>query len=408
MAGQTFIKVGGVMKPTTGGASVPDVCHPPLRFPTGSVFPVTNYGAVLDGTTNDFDALDAAVNAAYNAGGGTVTIPAGAKMKVATRTAGTGSWIWVGNNITIRGLSTTSEIQYYCGDASFSKLFHVEGSNVRIQDLILRRMSDVFGFMVHIEGASASGFAMDSVTIDGNHAAAGGSDFSGIQLYGNAEEVMSSFMVTRSTFARLPTYGVVRQSTSKVSIEGATFDMCTFDQQGATDLELNAPNSDTPSVHFSNVNIKRCRFMNNRGTGSAAGFAIGMAGVYGGAVDDCTFYSYQGNPVHIEDETRNITITNNRFKAVATTDTNFNAPVFIVSGAHDLDVSGNNFDLAGQNAGSDGVDLVYIGPGGAGFADPYNITMTNNLYRAASTGATRTYSNYGSGTVTASGFTQYT
>src|SRR5436190_766324 len=67
----------------SGGAAGNDPCGasnaatvPLPAIPAGS-FDVTSYGAVGDGKTNNTSAIQAALNAASTAGGGTVTIPSG-------------------------------------------------------------------------------------------------------------------------------------------------------------------------------------------------------------------------------------------------------------------------------------------------------------------------------------------
>lgn len=77
-AGTTHVKVKGTTA-TTGGSVVIIDCNPLMSLGggAGNTYSVTSYGAVANGTTNDVAAINRAIDAACDAGGGIVYFPPG-------------------------------------------------------------------------------------------------------------------------------------------------------------------------------------------------------------------------------------------------------------------------------------------------------------------------------------------
>ena len=69
----------------------------------GRVFDVRNYGTVGDGTTNDTSAIQAAIDAAHTAGGGTVYFPTGTYLISLGPSGGATGGITVTSNVTLQG-----------------------------------------------------------------------------------------------------------------------------------------------------------------------------------------------------------------------------------------------------------------------------------------------------------------
>ncbi len=69
--------LAGLMEVASLVANAQSAVNPALPvIPDGS-FNIANYGAIGDGVTTNTTAIQAAINAATNAGGGTVEVPAG-------------------------------------------------------------------------------------------------------------------------------------------------------------------------------------------------------------------------------------------------------------------------------------------------------------------------------------------
>jgi len=71
------ILLAGLMEVISSAANAQSVGNPALPVIPHASFNIANYGAIGDGVTTNTAAIQAAINAATNAGGGTVEVPAG-------------------------------------------------------------------------------------------------------------------------------------------------------------------------------------------------------------------------------------------------------------------------------------------------------------------------------------------
>jgi hypothetical protein len=105
--------------------------------PAGT-YNVANYGAKGDGVTDDAAAIQAAVNAASAAGGGTVYLPAGTYRLYAARSVDPdlGANVELFNNITVKGAGPAATI--VVADHDWASAFGaIRRSNVSVQDLTM-------------------------------------------------------------------------------------------------------------------------------------------------------------------------------------------------------------------------------------------------------------------------------
>lgn len=106
------------------------------------VYDVKDYGAIGDGSTNDTEAIYAAITAAGNAGWGIVYIPEGTYVVAGDGTASDGCFI-VPNNVTVQGAGMgATVVQLITGTSSdvtgiFRTQFNTQNHDITIRDLTI-------------------------------------------------------------------------------------------------------------------------------------------------------------------------------------------------------------------------------------------------------------------------------
>lgn len=347
---------------------------------------ILDYGAAADGTTNDFAALNQAVNS-FGAGGGTVTIP-DRPIAIGVGAYPLGAWIQIPDNVVIRGLGSRSEIRFSANDANYHELFRVAGNNVQITNLRLTRVSDVYGLMITIR-ASAHVW-LHNLTITGNVSQHGTHDFHAILLHGNLPDVIDDLTIANITVHDCD-FGLLQNSQDTVTVKNVLVHGSTFTHNYRSDLEFNAPNS-----LMQNVRVQKCSFTENQSQDPSAGWGVGFAKVKTAEVSWCYFRDNVLNPFHIEDSSADILIERNVFEAASTQHNGFAAHIIMLSDTHDVTIRHNRFDATKQ---PNAIDCVYVGPGG-NYPNPYNVTVTNNTFVLnSSVNASRILGNYGASNV---------
>jgi hypothetical protein len=359
--------------------------------PIGYVVNLTDYGAMCDGTFNDRPALQQAVDAVSTHGGGTVMVPAKTCRIVQDANS---VFTTLPSNVTIRGESSAATLALDSDvKGAFRELFRVYGaSNISFETINMVRVSDVYGIFVDLYGVT--GLSFNNVTMDGHKDTIGGADIHGIAVFGSAPTKVSNVSMTNTTIKNTD-FGMFQDSSVTTIVDGWTVDHSTFTGNYADDLEFNAPNSD-----MSHITVTNSIFTNNKAsdTNAPSGFAIGFANVQHGTIKGNTISGYQFDPIHLEDRTSDVTFEANKVSdAFTSSATNYASHVFIISGAHDIRITGNTFDTA---ANTNPIDCIYAGPGGASAA-PYNISITDNTFKLRPTA--QLLGNYGATNVTQSG-----
>ncbi len=134
----TMAPTSTTLAPTTTTTVAPTTTSTTQAANTAGVYSVVSYGAKGDGTTDDANAIQAAVNAAKNAGGGTVYLPAGTYRLYAARTVDPdlAANVELYDKVTVKGAGPGSTI--VVADRDFASAFGaVRRSNVTVQDLTL-------------------------------------------------------------------------------------------------------------------------------------------------------------------------------------------------------------------------------------------------------------------------------
>ncbi len=346
---------------TTG--KKPTIALPmPTSYPS-RIVSVTDYGAAVNGTTDDTAALTNAIND-VKTNGGIITIP-NHTLRVVLDTS---TWITVPSNVTIRGLGSQSTISVESPNANYHELFRLSGQHIRLENLSLRRKGVVYGAMLNIN--ASSDVWLNRLHIDGSKDIAGNPAFHGIFLSGSAGATSDGIYMIGMTMRRCD-FGLLHTSQDTSTIRNVFVQQCLFEDNLATDLEFNAPNSIMQSI-----SVKDSTFRSNKAQGPGAGWSVGLANVQQCEISGNGITGYIMNGIHIEDRSSQVTITNNLFTTVSTKATTYESAVFIISGSHDITVSANTFDTRPQ---TNPIDCVYVGTGGAGYAAPYNVTATNNI-----------------------------
>lgn len=352
LAYQSLMKVNNI-----SGANLPA----PTSYPT-RVVSVRDYGAMVDGVTDDTEAVNSAINAVA-ATGGIVTIPDGT-VRVILSWRG---WITVPSNVTLRGLGARSTITVESPNSNYHELLRLTGTNICIEHLKLTRIGTLYGVMVGVN--TATNVWLHRVVIDGQKTTSGGADFHGVMLSGGSGSVSDGLHMVGMTLKRCD-FGLLHASNDLATFRNISVEACLFEDIWASELEFNAPNS-----VMEYVSVKHSTFRNNQSAGPSAGWAVGLANVQHVSIIENCITNYAMNGIHIEDRSADVTLTDNVFRAVSTTDTNYASHLCIISGSHDITATGNVFDTRLQ---TNSIDCVYMGAGGPTSTEPYNITVTGN------------------------------
>jgi hypothetical protein len=356
--------------PTTDPAiTVTATVTPPTTTapPTVPTADVTAYGAKCDGSTDDRAALANGV-ADMTTKHGVLTV-SGVCRIVAT---GAAPSVALNGALTIQGTTPTATLALDTDSAGgFRKLFDIRGNDVALKTLTLKRISNVYGIMISLNGPDR--LSMDSVTVDGQRQTFGAQEFHGLSIEGSNGTLLNASM-TNSTVKNTG-YGLFQDSAVTTPLDGFTVDHCTFTGNYWDDLEFNAP-----SGSMTNVKVTNSTFTNNkRDPGNyGAGFGVGFANVNHSLIQNNTFDGYPFEPVHIEDRSAFVTVDGNHFRnSFFSTITSWASHVFIINASHDVTVSNNDMDTAGNNNAH--LDAVYVGAGGG--ANVSNVAVNTNTFR---------------------------
>ena len=346
-----------------------------------------SYGAKCDGSSDDQPAFQRAVGDMV-AKHGVLTISGNCRIvrtDTSTTTPVTGA-------ITIRGTNSSATLSLDTDKAgAYREMFKVSGDGVTLQNLTLKRVSNSYGVMISLNGPA--NFTLDGVVIDGQKNTFSGSDFHGLAIWGDSG-ALSNARILRSTIKNTD-YGLFQDSGVTTTTDGFEVSGSAFSGNRLDDLEFNAPKG-----KMVNVKVTDSTFADNRSTGNGSGFGVGLANVQQATIQGNTFTGYKFEPVHIEDRSALVTVDGNKFTNSFTAPLNYASHVFVVSGSHDITVTGNTFDTA---ANTNRIDCVYAGPGGG--AAVGTVTVTNNQFKLGANA--RAIGNYGanvkeSGNTTAS------
>ena len=342
------------------------------------------YGAKCDGSSDDQPAFARAVSD-MAAKHGVLTISGTCRIvrtDTSTTTPVTGA-------ITIRGTSSNATLSLDTDrPGAYRELFKVSGDGVTLQNLTMKRVSNSYGVMISLNGPAD--FTLDGVVIDGQKNAFSSSDFHGLAIWGDSG-ALSNARILRSTIKNTD-YGLFQDSGVTTTTDGFEVSGSAFSGNRLDDLEFNAPKG-----KMVNVKVTDSTFADNRSVGNGSGFGIGLANVQQATIQGNTFTGYKFEPVHIEDRSAFVTVDGNKFTNSFTAALNYASHVFVVSGSHDITVTGNVFDTA---ANTNRIDCVYAGPGGG--AAVGTVTVTDNQFKLGATA--RAIGNYGA-TVKESGNT---
>ncbi len=389
ISGNTFQRTFGLkstlftIRPTSTTTSAaltattdPSVAASPAVAPTvgGQSVKATAYGAVCDGRHDDRSAIVKALAHLGANGGGVLDIPGGnCRILQTSKSRLTG----IPANVTIRGTGATSRLLLAC-DApnSYREMFRINGDNVRIENLTLMRSTPCSGVMIALR--PHRNFTLSSVTMDGQYQLGGGT-MHALLMPNLSGGTYRGISMVSSTIKNFPGYGVLQPNEAVTTTDGILVDGCIFSGNRSDDLEFNAP-----KATMKNVTVQNSTFTNNRSTSVHSGFGIGLANVQNVLIANNSFSHYRREPIHIEDHSRYISISNNTFRNSYLLSTSWASHVTILSGSRNITVARNTFDAS---ANVNPIKAVFIGTGGTGYPVPSDIEIKDNtfLLRANST-----------------------
>ena len=263
----------GLPEPVGASGTGPGSASAPAL--TGTEFDITDYGAAINGTTNDSAAWVSAI-AAASAVGGTVLHPGG--------TSAVGTMIAVPSNVTIAGVGPSSVIKGLAGLTS-TYVFDVRGNDVG---------------PVSVDNVTFRDLRFDMNTV---------SQAGAVVYRRNNDLLFDRCWFSNSAWYYIHESSGVADGLVPLADEVMVRD-CTFDTHTGGSREC------VLAGYVTNFTVLRCRFI-----GTNLGFSIYRAAT-GTVVQDCDFDTITGsnpNAILYGRGCDNITITNCSFTAVGTT-----------------------------------------------------------------------------------------
>jgi len=343
----------------------------------GATVRLEDVGGRCDGTFDNRAAL-AAGTARLRATGGVLSLPPGVCRVVQTARSG---GVDLPTGVRLQGRSATSTLSLACDSASsYRELVRVSGDRAALVNLRLVRSTPCQGVMLKV--LPVRELTVADVTVDGGTGL--GSGMNGIELAAGPGTLQQ--LRIRDCTVRNLEFGLFQASTTTTTSEDLSIDRCRFSGNTADDLEFNAP-----TASMQQVTVRHSVFA---GGGQ---FGIGLANVQHATLSDNSFSGYAQEPVHIEDRSGWVQVTNNSFRQSYTRNTSWSTLILIINGSHDVAVTGNTFDSAPPIIPK---HCVYVGPGGSA-ASPSNIVVSDNTFKVTS--ATKPWGIYGGQNITTLG-----
>ena len=321
--------------------------------------------AVGDGVTDDRPALARAFAAAPP--GNTILVPPGRYRIVLP-----GGPLVVPAGVTLLGQGGQSKLLLTTsGKPSDYRAFLQPKSNVTLASLTIERDAEFDAVLLPIFG-HATNIVLRHCRIIGNatrfpkhycHAMqVGVGTVQGFTLDGVAIEDCS--------------YGLFQANQATGTLQDVTVENCRFTRNTASDLEFNSPNGT-----MRHVTVRNCFFSDNACPSAAAGFAVGLANVQNGRVEDCTIRNYGSEALHVEDRSADIRLTGNTIIAGSTRQPN--GFIMVLSGSQRVTIDHNFIDA---RSNTNCPHLILVTAGGKQLANPSAVLVTSNvLVNGAST-----------------------
>jgi hypothetical protein len=335
-----------------------------LPLAIGAEVNVRDFGAVGDGQADDRASFAAALASLGGSGGGTLVVPPGSYRIVATET---NVCLGVQDGITVRGTKGASRLILESDQpGQYRELLRVAGNQIALESLYLTRRGALSGILIKVY--PVTGLSLRAVTIDG----AGGLYGRGVhgleiaaQPGGNSRDLrLDDCEVTGVD------YGLFMTNDSTATLREFVATGCRFRGNWSDDLGFNAPKGG-----MSAITLVGCTFSGNNslGSDSGGGFALSLSNVRGASIVGCHFSGYQADAIHIEDQTRNVTISGGcTFVGCAT---NGYAVINLINDSHAVTISGNHFDGTGS---ARAVPCVLVTTGGQQFPSAGDVVVSGN------------------------------
>lgn len=273
-------------------------------------------------------------------------------------------WFYLPKGVSLKGTGASSGFEILSPNSTtYTELFKMKEGNNNLENLVLKRDSNVYGRMLDIENGSS--YFFKNIRIDGGRKNSP-TDFAAIALSPQKDYSISNFHLENSSISNT-TYGIVEDSKYSGTVENVFILDNSFFKNSATDVELNAPIG-----VGRNIEVSRNSFSSNESTSEMAGFGVGIANYSKVKVNKNSFNSYPMNALHIEDRSSEIEVSENSFVKTSYKNTGYAADVIILSGSHEISFHKNFFDATQQENSK---SLLLVTRGSTTASSPYGITV---------------------------------
>jgi hypothetical protein len=367
---------------------------------------IANYGAVGDGSTNNYAAFQKALGDIDAAGGGSLEVPKGNFLIKATLNGYTNGQpnykpLMVGSNTTIWGDneyssvisvgtdSTNSQSDYFRHFITLGTML-TTGHNVTVEYLTIKKVAA--SFLTFFEVNSAN-FKLYSVLIDGanNQYPQTSTNFSvGILIADWGPSYPVTNLTVDTSVIQHTDYGLVEYNCPTLPNCPTT---ATVNGIHVTNSNLLDPGPsgdglvfNSPSGLMENITVDHTYFRGFHSLTGGSGGVVSFANVQGGSVTNSTFDDSYNDCVHVEDRSSNITISGNKFSRCGE---KFYGPIIVLGGiaypsgaqTNLITIQNNIIDSSCNTTKPGSGYLVLVtGNGRQGYETPAYVTVTGNTF----------------------------
>jgi len=295
------------------------------------VVSIKDFGALGDGTTNDTTAFVTALTAVGAAGGGALYVPAG-RYKLVCPANNYISLISV-EGITVAGAGDgATELEIYT-TSTYGEVLRVSSDNFSWRDMTIRAKNDHTLVCAGIECDGNENVSFQNLSLVKD--AASTADYLPFKMLGTG--VLTGLEFDSCLFDGT-SYAIWSANTHTGVTYATRISNCEFRALTGDAIALNHP-SGTGAWH--DITIDDCMFRDFAGASYASGLGISIARCAEVMISGCVWEGYPYDAIHIEDQSRLITITGCSFGKSGYTQY---AAITIMGVSEQITIEGCHFD----------------------------------------------------------------